>query len=75
MHMYHFSFVYKYILNNFQGHNSLEELCIAFPRAFALCEMQTASFRIWTWIAISISYNDDQVAMDACLSVGHLYFH
>ena len=30
-----------------------------FPRALAQSEMQTASSRIWTWVAYTISYNDN----------------
>ena len=29
-----------------------------FPRVLALCEMQTSLFRIWTQVAVSISYDD-----------------
>ena len=32
---------------------------IPFPRVFVLCEMQSASSRIWTRIAVSISYVDN----------------
>ena len=31
---------------------------IPFPRVLALCEMQTVLSRIWTCIAVSISYDD-----------------
>ena len=30
---------------------------IPFPRVLVLCEMQTASSKIWTWVATFISYN------------------
>ena len=30
---------------------------ISFTRALALWEMQTASPRFWTWVAVSISYD------------------
>ena len=29
-----------------------------FPRVLVLCEMQTTSFRTWTRVTVSISYND-----------------
>ena len=32
---------------------------IPFPRVLALCEMQSVSSRIWTRVAVSISYNDN----------------
>ena len=32
---------------------------IFFPRVLALCEMQSASSRIWTRVPVSISYNDN----------------
>ena len=32
---------------------------IPFPRVLVLCEMQSASFRIWTRIAVSISYDNN----------------
>ena len=32
---------------------------IPFPRVLVLCEMQSVSSRIWTRIAVSISYDDD----------------
>ena len=31
---------------------------IPFPRVLALCEMQSVSSRIWTRVAVSISYDD-----------------
>ena len=33
---------------------------IPFPRVLVLCEMQSMSSRIWTRIAVSISYDDNQ---------------
>ena len=33
---------------------------IPFPRVLVLCEMQSVSSRIWTRIAVSISYDDNQ---------------
>ena len=32
---------------------------IPFPRVLVLCEMQSVSSRIWTHVAVSISYNDN----------------
>ena len=32
---------------------------IAFPRVLVLCEIQSASSRIWTRVAVSISYDDN----------------
>ena len=32
---------------------------ILFPRVLVLCEMQSVSFRIWTRVAVSISYDDN----------------
>ena len=32
---------------------------IPFPRVFVLCEMQSVSSRIWTRVAVSISYDDN----------------
>ena len=32
---------------------------IPFPRVLVLCEMQSVSFRIWTHVAVSISYDDN----------------
>ena len=32
---------------------------IPFPRVLVLCEMQSVSFRIWTRVAVSISYDDN----------------
>ena len=32
---------------------------IPFPRVLVLCEMQSVSFRIWTRIAVFISYGDN----------------
>ena len=33
--------------------------CVRFPRVLTLCEIQTASFKIWTRIIMSISYDDN----------------
>ena len=32
---------------------------MTFPRVLTLCEMQTASFEIWTQVAESISYDNN----------------
>ena len=32
---------------------------ISFPRLLQLCEMQTATSKIWTWTNMSIFYNDN----------------
>ena len=32
--------------------------CILFSRVLVLCKMQTALSRIWTRVAVSISYDD-----------------
>ena len=32
---------------------------IPFPRVLVLCEMQSVSSRIWTRVAVSISYDDN----------------
>ena len=36
---------------------------IPFPRVLELCEMQSVSRRIWTRIAVSISYDDNHYTM------------
>ena len=38
---------------------------IPFPRVLVLCEMQSASFRIWTRIAVSIYYDDNHYTKDS----------
>ena len=38
---------------------------IPFPRVIGLCEMQIASFGIWTWVAVSISYDGNHFPMNA----------
>ena len=37
---------------------------IPFPRVLVLCEMQSVSSRIWTRVAMSISYNDNHYTTD-----------
>ena len=36
---------------------------IPFPRLLVLCEMQSVSSRIWTRVAVSISYDDNHYTM------------
>ena len=36
---------------------------IPFPRVLVLCEMQSVSSRIWTHVAVSISYDDNHYTM------------
>ena len=38
---------------------------IPFPRVLVLCEMQSVSSRIWTHVAVSISYDDNHCIMGA----------
>ena len=38
---------------------------IPFPRILALCEMQIVSSRIWTGVAVSISYDGSNYIMSA----------
>ena len=37
---------------------------IPFPRVLVLCEMQSVSSRIWTRVAVSISYDDNHYTTD-----------
>ena len=39
-----------------------------FPKVLALYELQTASARIWTLVAVSISYSDDHYSMSASIA-------
>ena len=46
---------------------------IPFPRVLVLCEMQSVSSRIWTRIAVFISYGDnDYTTGTSSLHHGHL---
>ena len=36
---------------------------IPFPRVLVLCEMQSATSRIWTCVTVSISYDDNHYTM------------
>ena len=40
---------------------------IPFPKILVLCEMQTASSRIWTRVAVSISYDDNHYTTDTSI--------
>ena len=40
---------------------------ILLPRVLVLCEMQSASSRIWTRVAVSISYDDNHYTMGTVL--------
>ena len=42
---------------------------IPFPRVLVLCEMQSVSSRIWTCVAVSISYDDKHYTTSS--STGH----
>ena len=57
---------------------------IPFPRILVLCEMQLASSRIWTRVAVAISYDDNHYTMGkysiipnmillGCLEVGVIF--
>ena len=41
-----------------------------FPRVFVLYEMQSASSKIWTRIAVSIFYNDNHYTTGTSLPIG-----
>ena len=38
---------------------------IPFPRVLVRCEMQSVSFRIWTRVAVSISYDDNHYTTES----------
>ena len=42
---------------------------IPFPRVLVLCEMQSVSSRIWTRVAVSISYDDNHYTTGTSTSV------
>ena len=46
---------------------------IPFPRVLALYEMQSVSSRIWTCVAVSISYDDNHYTTGSSLNIVHLY--
>ena len=45
---------------------------ILFPRVLVLCEMQSVSSRIWTRVAVSISYDDNHYTTGTSLTSLHL---
>ena len=45
---------------------------IPFPRVLVLCEMQSVSSRIWTRVAVSISYDDNHYTTDTSKMSGLL---
>ena len=47
---------------------------IPFPRVLMLCEMQSASSRIWTRVAVSISYDDNHYTMGTSFGL-YLYMY
>ena len=44
---------------------------IPFPRVLVLCEMQSASSRIWTRVAVSISYDDNHYTTGTSIGTRH----
>ena len=42
---------------------------IPFPRVLGLCEMQSASSRVWTCVAMSISYDDNHYTTSASIFI------
>ena len=46
---------------------------IPFPRVLVLCEMQSVSSRIWTRIAVFISYGDNDYITGTSI-VAHIWF-
>ena len=46
---------------------------IPFPKVLVLCEMQSASFRIWTRVAMSISYDDNHYTIGTSKLVTWLF--
>ena len=47
---------------------------IPFPRVLVLCEMQSASARIWIRVAVSISYDDNHWYLQENMFTNHIYF-
>ena len=45
---------------------------IPFPRVLMLCEMQSVLSRIWTRVAMSISYDDNHYTTGTFTSITHL---
>ena len=48
---------------------------IPFPRVLVLCEMQSASSRIWTRVAVSISYDDNHYTTGTSLPLARMHFY
>ena len=46
---------------------------IPFPRVLVLCEMPSVSSRIWTRVAVSISYNDNHYTTGTSKSCLYIY--
>ena len=46
---------------------------IPFPRVLVLCEMQSVSSKIWTRVAVSISYEESHYTMGTSKIHIHLY--
>ena len=47
---------------------------IPFPRVLVLCEMQSVSSRIWTRVAVFISYNDNNYTTGTSTHHGHVHY-
>ena len=45
------------------------EIFISFPRVLVLCEMQSVSARIWTRVAVSISYDDNPYTTNTSMGI------
>ena len=48
---------------------------IAFPRVLVLCEMQSVSFRIWTRVAVFISYGDNDYTTEGLVNSISIYVY
>ena len=46
---------------------------IPFPRVFVLCEMQSISSRVWTRVAVSISYDDNHYTAGTTVEITDLF--
>ena len=42
---------------------------IPFPRVLVLCEMQSVLLKIWTCVAVSISYDDNHYTMGTVFNI------
>ena len=47
---------------------------IPFPRVLVLCEMQSVSSRIWTRVAVSISYDDNHYTTDTSIIYNRFWY-